>query len=29
MPESAPMAEQRVRDSVLPHQRMPTNQERT
>jgi sodium/hydrogen antiporter len=29
MPESAPMAEQRVRDSALPHQRMPTNQERT
>jgi NhaP-type Na+/H+ or K+/H+ antiporter len=29
MPESAPVAEQPVRDPALPNQRMPTNQERT
>jgi sodium/hydrogen antiporter len=29
MPESAPVAEQRVRDPTLPHQRISTNQERT
>jgi NhaP-type Na+/H+ or K+/H+ antiporter len=29
MPESTPVAEQRLRDPALPHQRMSTNQERT
>jgi NhaP-type Na+/H+ or K+/H+ antiporter len=29
MPESTPVAEQRVRDPALPNQRMSTNQERT